>query len=183
MSRRKLRFHSRRERCALSLPGTLPDDSSMECLLPSAPYLHGTLPDASSESVERSDELIVALPLAPYLSGTLPDASSLLSRLTRSNKVPADWNVSRVHGPATPTPYDGDYLAVYKLQVLPPLFCISHSFMITVAPNCTWSLCIGSSNIEQCTLLRGTPNRLSNVDAVVKVVLTLSGSKFCGQQI
>ena len=138
------------------------------------------------DSVPESSTALVHLPLVAYTSCTLPCASSLHRRLTDSNVLPAGWNASTVaqHDEMSPIDEDsgnGVYLVIYKLCILPPFICSTSSFMLTIAPNCTWTLCIGRNmvNIEHCELLADSPGRLCSVDAVFGIVSTLDGGKFC----
>ena len=122
-------------------------------------------------------ELIVNLPLSAYTSATLPDVTVLHSRISRSNALPAGWNLACL-------PASTSYLATFalcKLKIFPPL-CSSHAtFMLTVSPSCAWTLCIGQSQIDQqqCRLLGGITAKLCSVDEVVKLLLTLDDSKHC----
>ena len=119
------------------------------------------------------DELVVKFPLSAYKSSSVPSTSVLHSRLNLS-PVPGEWTSSLI----LPSPA---YLAIYKLQILPPFTSAEYTFMLTVAPDFTWTLCIGRRkvDIEQCQVLRGAHIKLCSVDAIISVLSTLEASKLC----
>lgn len=143
----------------------------------------------ATSTLDSPLQLIVQLPLASYTHCTVPDASSLHCRLSKWNGLPADWNTASVHAAtcstasvhAAASTNNSDYLAVYKLCIIPPLLCAGHSFMLTIAPDCTWTLFVGRNRVdtEQCLILADSPYKLCSVDAVARVVSVLEGSKFC----
>jgi hypothetical protein len=142
-----------------------------------------TIPYAS---VPECSTMLVHLPLVAYTSGKIPCASYLHRRLTEFNVLPDGWNASSVAQHDVMSPIDddlgsGDYLTLYKLCIIPPFMCCTSSFMLTIAPNCTWILCIGRNmvNIEHCELVADSPGRLCSVDAVIGVLSTLDSCKFC----
>ncbi len=102
------------------------------------------------------------------------DNKSLYSRINQSGRLPEDWNMSLVQSPSTAAPY----LALFKLQILPSVYCCANTFMVTVSPDGTWSLSLGNSK-EKCELIRGFPTKIQSVDPVVEVVSCLAGSKYC----
>ena len=127
-----------------------------------------------------SEELIVRLPVASYVSSVVEDTDSLNTRLCKY-KLPAEWILNSK--PALPL-QSGTYLALYKLSIVThsaPHFSADYSFMLTIAPDFSWSLCLGrnSVSIERCTLLQGLCNKLDRVDAVLSALSTLEQSRFC----
>ena len=118
------------------------------------------------------DELTVSIPLSAYKSSSVPSTIVLHSRLNLS-PVP-EWKFSLILS-------SPEFLAVYKLQILQPFTSADHIFMLTVAPDFTWTLRIGNRKVdtEQCQVLRGAPIKLCSVDAVMNVVFALEASKFC----
>ena len=126
----------------------------------------------------NSKELIVKLPISAYTSQPLHSNAILHSRLEQQDCLPEMWNMSLVYSPTSSAPY----LSLYKLQVLPPLYCCTSTFMITIAPDASWTLCVGKSMItraERCDVLRTCPEKLCSMDDVVGLVSCLEGSKLC----
>ena len=91
-------------------------------------------------------ELIVSLPLSAYTSTPLPDASALHSRVSKSNTLPAGWTVACL--PEASGSHVAS-LALCKLQILPPLFTADFTFMLTISPDCAWTLSVGRTQINQ----------------------------------
>ena len=131
---------------------------------------------ASTNDADQS-ELIISLLLSAYMSATLPDATVLHSRLSRVSALPAGWTLACL-------PASTSHLATFaicKLQIFPPL-CSAHvTFMLTVTPDCTWTLCVGQSpiNQQQCRFLNGIAAKLCSVNEVVKLLSALDDSKHC----
>jgi len=167
MGRRKLRFDARKnfERKKYSKSSEL--TVSIPLVLLSVP----------SDDANPS-ELIVSLPMSAYTSSPVPDASALHSRVSRSTTLPAGWTLAclpEASGSNTAS------LVLCKLQILPPLFSADLTLMLTVTPDCAWTLSVGRSQInqQQCQLLCGIAAKLCCVDEVVKLLTVLDGSKFC----
>lgn len=136
-------------------------------------------PNKCSENfVDDPDELPVRLPLDTYCSHALPDTSSLANRLSQSGKLPQEWTLTSIHSTTSLSPT----LTLYILEIKSPLFCCAdYSFMLTISPDGTWTLCVGRTRVyqEHCDLLKATPTKLCSVDDVIGLVLSLSGSKWC----
>ena len=128
-----------------------------------------------------------SLSLSAYTSATLPDATLLHFRMSRSNALPAGWTIACL-------PASTNHLATFvlcklqiflcKLQIFPPL-CSAHvTFMLTVTPDCAWTLCVDQSQInqQQCCLLNGIVAKLCSVDEVVELLSALDASTVSGTQ-
>ena len=126
----------------------------------------------------NSCELVVSLPVSAYTSSILPDASTLHSRLILSQQLPLGWTASSV---GSSSASHSASLALYKLQISPSLPSVDYSFMLTVAPDCNWTLCLGRKQIskDQCQLLVGFKEKLCTVAELVQVLSTLDESKCC----
>lgn len=127
------------------------------------------LPDVTS--------FIVQLPLSSFSSAVLPDATSLYNRLTKHFSLPNGWNLSLIRSVSSTSPF----LVVNKLQVTPPDYCCaSQLFMLTIAPDSTWTVCVGSKqvNTDQCNLFSRFSSKLHTA-GVVEIVSALEDSKFC----
>ena len=138
--------------------------------LPLSAYASSILPDASTlhNRLINPCELVVSLPLSAYTSSILPDASTLHSRLILSQQLPLGWTASSV---GSSSASHSASLALYKLQISPSLPSVDYSFMLTVAPDCNWTLCLGRKQIskDQCQLLVGFKEKLCTVAELVQV--------------
>ena len=124
-------------------------------------------------------ELVVSLPLAVYTSSTVPDTCCLHDRVMKSTQLPPGWTVTSI---PSSHPSHSTSLAVCKMQICPSS---SHgadvTFMLTVAHDFRWILCVGKRQInqEQCQLLDGVAASICCVDDMVKLLCALDSSKFC----
>ena len=75
-------------------------------------------------------ELLVSVPTTVYCAATAENITTLHARLATASKLPDNWNKSLVN--ASVSGSSDNYLALYQLQVLPPLLRTAHSFMLTL---------------------------------------------------
>jgi len=158
MGRRKLRFDARKnfERKKYSKSSELTVSIPLDLL------------SVPSDDANPS-ELIVSLPMSAYTSSPVSDASALHSRVSRSTTLPAGWTLAclpEASGSNTAS------LVLCKLQILPPLFSADLTLMLTVTPDCAWTLSVGRSQInqQQCQLLCGIAAKLCCVDEVGEAI-------------
>ena len=184
MGKRKLRFNARKNNernkymereLLVSIPLSL---VTLPCELVVSLPLSAYTPSDASTLHSSPCELVVSLPLSAYTSSILPDASTLHSRLILSQQLPLGWTASSV---GSSSASHSASLALYKLQISPSLPSVDYSFMLTVAPDCNWTLCLGRKQIskDQCQLLVGFKEKLCTVAALVQVLSTLDESKCC----
>ena len=128
-------------------------------------------------------QLMIHLPLSAYTSSTVPDTTALYLRLRRSNLLPPGWTATCLSDESASQPTSSllPSLALCKLQCLPPLFRADVTFTLTMSTQCTWTLTLGSRDIDpqRCQLMAGIAQRLRSVDEVVNLLSALDASKFC----
>ena len=131
----------------------------------------------SDHGSDDTTELIVKVPISAYCNGALDDTNLLYNRLHHSGMLPKEWNLTLVSSTTSVVPF----LALYKLHVTPPLFCVDYSYMLSVAPDGSWTLCVGRTliNQEHCQLLMEAPTKLSSLSNVLSIISSVEGSKYC----
>ena len=74
-----------------------------------------------------------------------------------------------------------DSLALYKLQLQQPLACVNIAYMVTVSPDCTWTLCVSNKIIDTrgCSRLNSFAEMINNVDELIQLLSVIDGSKHC----
>lgn len=103
---------------------------------------HDTSLSVPGSCKRKPENLVVRLPVLSYTSSSAPNAENLQLRLSRSNMLPAGWSMHLLQSSDDCL----TALALYKLRITPPqapLFTARCMFMLTIAHDCTWTLCVG----------------------------------------
>ena len=92
------------------------------------------------------------------------------------DKLPPGWTLTCVSSQT-----DEDSLALYKLQLQQPLASVNIACMVTISPDCSWTVCIGNKiiNTTQCSRLNSLPEVINGVDELMELLLVIDGSKHC----
>ena len=95
-----------------------------------------------------------------------------LQTLSR-DKLPSGWSSACVYSHT-----DEDSLAFYKLQLQQKLASVNVAYMVTVSPDCSWTLCIGNKiiNTTQCSRLNSLPEIINSVNELIQLFLVIDGS-------
>lgn len=115
--------------------------------------------------------LIVSVPLNSYIKSSAPSADALHSRLNKSKLFPKGWTTSLLMSESHSS------LFSIKGQIQNSLLDI----IITVAPDCAWSISIGTSqfSIDDCQLMKSFLSKLNSVDMIKRLLSCLDNSKVC----
>ena len=173
MGKRKIRFDVRKnfERkkalrgCTVSIP--------LDLVI----VHHGNCSAANGEREPRN--LVVRLPSFAYTSTSMPNAESLQQRLSCFN-MSAGWSMNRLQ-----TPDHSTAVALYKLKISPPhapLLSTGCTFMLTIAHDCTWTLCISNGRLvtaQQCPLLNSVAPKLCSISDVLSLLSLLDDATYC----
>ena len=126
--------------------------------------LHLVKPDPVSE-------LMLCIPLNIYIKSLAPNASVLYSRLSTTKLVPKEWTTSILVSQS----HSSLFSMKRRIQNS------SLDLIITVAPDCVWSMTIGTTQfcIDQCQLLNVFSSKLDSIDTVVKLLSCIDKSKVC----
>lgn len=94
------------------------------------------------------------------------------------DKLPPGWTSTCV---TSCTNRSRDSLALYKLQLQQPLASVNIAYMVTVSPDCTWTVCVGNKiiNTSQCSRLNSLDETISNADDLIQLLVLVDGSKHC----
>lgn len=92
------------------------------------------------------------------------------------DKLPAGWIATCVS-----TSTSDDSLAIYKLQNQPSTASVNIAYMVTICPDCTWTVCVESKmiDISQSGMLNSFVHRINNVDDLVQLLIMIDCSRHC----